>query len=53
MRVEPESPFREAKLSIEKALEFVGDNSAYQKKRLAILSVIALSTGLLTCKISV
>lgn len=47
-----ESPYLEAKLSIEKALEFVGDNSTYQKKRLLILSVIILSTGILTCKIS-
>jgi hypothetical protein len=30
----------------------VGDNSTYQKKRLAILSLIVLTTGILTCKIS-
>lgn len=52
MRAEGGLPFIEAKLSIEKALEFVGDNSTYQKKRLAILSIIILSTGILTCKIS-
>lgn len=43
------TPFIETKLSIEKALEFVGDNSTYQKKRLAILSYLVLTTGILTC----
>jgi hypothetical protein len=32
-------------------LEFVGDNDRYQKTRLAILSIIILSTGILTNKI--
>jgi hypothetical protein len=52
MKLNVDSQFMEAKLSVEKALEFVGDNSSYQKKRLAILSLIVLCTGILTCKIS-
>lgn len=36
--------------SIEKALEFVGDNSTYQKKRLLILAIPILTFAVLTCR---
>lgn len=41
----------QTELSIEKALEFAGDNSTYQKRRLLILSFIILSLAILTAKI--
>ena len=41
----------EPEFSIEKALEFVGDNSTYQKKRLFILSVVILTFATLTCRV--
>ena len=37
--------------SLDKALEFVGDNSTYQKNQLAYLSIIILTFATLTCKI--
>lgn len=38
-------------LNIIKALEFVGDNSTYQKKRLLLASIIILNFAILTSKI--
>jgi hypothetical protein len=37
--------------SIEKALEFVGDNSTYQKKRLLIICITLLTFAMLTCRL--
>ena len=37
--------------SLEKALEFVGDNSTYQKKRLLIISVVILTFAILTVRL--
>jgi hypothetical protein len=41
----------DTELTIDKALEFAGDNSSYQKKRLIMLSFIILSLAVLNCKI--
>ena len=35
-----------------KALEFAGDNSDYQKKRLFFIAIIILSFAILTCKVA-
>lgn len=37
----------ETELTIDKALEFAGDNSHYQKRRLTLISFIILSFALL------
>jgi hypothetical protein len=37
--------------SIEKALEFVGDNSTYQKRRLLIMAIPILTFAILTCRL--
>lgn len=37
-------------LSIEKAIEFVGDNSNYQKKRLLLIAIIVFALGVLTTR---
>ena len=42
----------DTELSIEKALEFVGDNSTYQKRRLAIIAITVLSLAILTNRIA-
>jgi hypothetical protein len=39
-------------LTIEKALEFAGDNSNYQKKRLLMMTVTILSMTVLASKVS-
>jgi len=46
------TPEHETELTIEKALEFAGDNSDYQKKRLFFISIIILAFAVLTCKIA-
>ena len=43
---------QQTELSIEKALEFAGDNSEYQKKRLLFIAMIVLSLAVLTCKMA-
>jgi hypothetical protein len=48
-----EEPKREAtELTIEKALEFAGDNSSYQKRRLLLLTIIILTLAVLTSKVT-
>lgn len=37
--------------SIVKALEFVGDNSSYQKRQLVYLSIIIIAFATLTCRV--
>lgn len=39
--------------SIVKALEFVGDNSNYQKRQLLYLGIIVLAFATLTCRIPI
>jgi len=39
--------------SIVKALEFVGDNSVYQKRQLFYLGIIILAFATLTCRIPI
>lgn len=39
-------------LTIEKALEFAGDNSNYQKKRLLLLTIMILALAILTSKVA-
>lgn len=39
--------------SILKALEFVGDNSTYQKRQLLYLGIIILAFATLTCRIPI
>lgn len=39
-------------LSIQKALEFVGDNGYYQKKRLIFIAVMILSLAILTARMA-
>ena len=42
---------RKPEFNLEKALEFVGDNSRYQKKQLLYLSILILTFATLTCKV--
>ena len=48
------SPIKTIKtqLSIQKALEFVGDNSSYQKKRLIIIASLVLALAILTTRMA-
>lgn len=39
-------------LTIEKALEFAGDNSNYQKRRLLLLTIMILALAILTSKVT-
>jgi hypothetical protein len=45
-----ESARVEAQLSLEKALEFAGDNSSYQKQQLLLLALPTLALAVLTLK---
>lgn len=42
----------QTELTIDKALEFAGDNSNYQKKRLFLLSLLILPLAILTSKVA-
>ncbi len=50
MRTQP--TIIDTELSIEKALEFVGDNSSYQKRRLSIIGITVLSLAILTSRVA-